>query len=398
MAGALRREHDWDMLRALLMVLGIPYHASMAYNANVLWDIHSPDTSAALTFLSGFLVTFRMPAFFIVAGYFAIMMLDRKPAGAWLANRYLRLGIPFVTSLILLIPPQIVLIHVAEALTGHTQLPSALAEARIEVTHPSAEWIMHLWFLPSLIAYCTMLALARSMSQWSVIRRTMAHLRSWLETRRDVLFLVALALVMVWELTLRATFIELNRLGPGLPAAAARGLDPYLRYLPYFIIGAVLRHEPAMRHAFRMPAGWVMPLAAFLSAVIAAFTRERGVEILDLINSFATGAAAIMASRLLIGYAHHHWNRPNERIDRIVGASFTIYLLHHPIIYALATAFLLVSWPPVVEFVLIGVTAGLLSYGAHRLIRRSPIALFLMNGILPRRKENHTAGVGGTLR
>ena len=73
MAGALRREHDWDMLRALLMVLGIPYHASMAYNANVLWDIHSPDTSAALTFLSGFLVTFRMPAFFIVAGYFAFV-------------------------------------------------------------------------------------------------------------------------------------------------------------------------------------------------------------------------------------------------------------------------------------------------------------------------------------
>lgn len=398
MAGALQREHDWDMLRALLMVLGVPYHASMAYNANVIWDIHSPDTSALLTFLGGILVTFRMPAFFIVAGYFAVMMLDRKPVGAWLANRYQRLGIPFVTSLILLIPPQIILIHLAEAFTGHAQLASALEVAHTEVVHPSAEWIMHLWFLPSLIAYCTMLALVRSMNNWPFIRQAMVQFRIWLESRRDVLFLVVLALVMVWELTLRAAFIELSRLGPGLPSAAARGLDPYLRYLPYFVIGATLRHEPAMRHAFRLPKGWVVPMAACLAAAIAAFTRERGIEILDLVNSFATGAAAVTVSRLLIGYAHHHWNRPNEHIDRIVDASFTIYLLHHPIIYALATAFLLVAWPPMVEFAIIGTTAGLLSYGAHRLIRRNPIALLLFNGVMSRRKENRASGVGGTLR
>ncbi len=393
-----RREHDWDMLRALLMVLGIPYHASMAYNANVPWDIHSPETSALLTYLSGLLVTFRMPAFFIVAGYFAIMVLDRKPVGAWLANRYIRLGVPFITGLILLIPPQIELMHIADALSGRTTLEVALGEARNELTHPGPDWIMHLWFLPTLMVYCTMLAVAFITASHPVMTPVVSRLRRWLEIRRDVLFLVAIALLMVWELTLRAAFIEFNRLGPGLPAAAARGLDPYLRYLPYFVIGVLLRREPAVRHAFRMPNGWIIPAAAFLAASIASFTHYRGIEILELVNAFATGAAALLISRLLIGHAHHHWNRPDVRIDRIVDASFTIYLVHHPIIYALATAFLLVSWPPVIEFTVIATLTALLSYGFHRLIRRSSLALFLFNGIPPRRRNHRAVETGCTLR
>ena len=59
MSAGLAREHQWDSLRAFLMLLGIPYHAAMAYNARVLWDIQSPDKSEILTFLSGVLVSFH---------------------------------------------------------------------------------------------------------------------------------------------------------------------------------------------------------------------------------------------------------------------------------------------------------------------------------------------------
>lgn len=398
MSGNWRREHEWDRLRALLMLLGIPYHAGMAYNLNVLWDIHSPDKSSALTFLTGILVTFRMPAFFIVAGYFAVMMLGRAPGGSWLRNRFVRLGIPFATGFVFLVPPQLFLMHLSEALSLEISMESAMAEAEADLLHPGVDWIMHLWFLPALVAYSTLLALGWRISARPAIMNALARFDAWLERRRDALFLILVALLMVWELVLRAAFIELDRLGPGLPALAARGLDPYLRYLPYFALGALLRRSPAVRHAFRLPQGWVLPAATVLSAAIAAFTRARGVEILDLVNSFATGAAAVMASRLLIGYAHAHWNRPDERVGRLVDASFTIYLLHHPIIYVLAVAFIPLSWPPVIEFLVIGLGAGLLSYGAHRMMRRSPLALFLLNGVMPRVKEKRLEGVGGTFR
>ncbi|MCX8999966.1 acyltransferase family protein [Rhizobiaceae bacterium BDR2-2] len=396
MSGEQRREHGWDMLRALLMLLGIPYHASMTYNTAVLWDIHSPEQSAVLTFLGGVLVTFRMPAFFIVSGYFAAMMLARRPAGPWLKGRYIRLGVPFLTGLLLLAPPQLFFMNLAAGIT-HTvpTMDEALVHARSEILHPGVDWIMHLWFLPALMAYCTAAALCRSVA--GTPAALMDRFRLWLERRRGIVFLAVMAVVMVWEMTLRAAFIELAGFGPGLPALAARGLDPYLRYLPYFALGALLRREPAVRHAFALPHGWVLPAATVLTAVIASLTRA-GSGIFDLVNILSSAAAALMTSRLLIGYAHHHWNRPNRHVDRIVDASFTIYLLHHPIIYALATGFLLVAWPPTVEFLLTVAATGLLSYGAHRLIRRSRTALFLMNGIVPRNTTPRPETCGGTLR
>lgn len=63
-------EHYWDPLRALLMLLGIPYHASLLYSYALPWDIKDFETSTLLTALGAGLVTFRMPAFFWSPGIF----------------------------------------------------------------------------------------------------------------------------------------------------------------------------------------------------------------------------------------------------------------------------------------------------------------------------------------
>ncbi len=115
MSAVTAREHHWDSLRAFLMLLGIPYHAAMVYHSRILWDVQSPDKSELLTFVSGVLVSFRMPAFFIVAGYFAAMMLEKRPAAEWLQGRLIRLGIPFLTGLVLLAPLQVALIDLNSA-------------------------------------------------------------------------------------------------------------------------------------------------------------------------------------------------------------------------------------------------------------------------------------------
>ena len=62
-------------------------------------------------------------------------------------------------------------------------------------------------------------------------------------------------------------------------------------------------------------------------------------------------------------------------------ASFTIYLFHHPLIYVLGTLFILISLPPLVEFTIIVAATTITAYSLHQAIRRSPLALFLFNGI-----------------
>ena len=362
----------------------------MAYNTRVLWDIQSPDKSEFLTFVSGVFVTFRMPAFFIVAGYFAAMMLERRPPAVWLRSRLTRLGIPFLTGLALLAPLQVVLIDLNEAVTGAMPMATALGRAARDVTRPDFGWIMHLWFLPALLAYSVLLVLLQPWMRQGPIAGGLAALRGHCAARPHAALAILLLLIATWEMMVYLSHQAMLASDGTLPYLLAHGIDPYLRYLPFFLIGVALRGAPDIRTVFVWQKGWALPTLAGITAISASLLRGRTTTDLEIAYNAVDGAAALLASFVVIGIARRFWNRADPRIDRIVDASFSIYLLHHPIIYALSTLFLLTPWPPVAEFALVCLATSVLSYAAHRLIRRSPLALFLFNGVSMPRKPRDT--------
>lgn len=386
MSAGPAREHHWDSLRAFLMILGIPYHAAMVYNARVLWDIRSPDQSEALTFLSGLLVTFRMPAFFIVAGYFAALMLERRTPGDWLRGRFTRLGIPFLTALVLVAPVQVALIDLNAGFSSAVAMTTALHHAGQDVTHPNFSWIAHLWFLPALLAYSLLLVLllrqARTLHFAAFLTR--AHAFCLANARLALLLLVLL--ISAWEVVVYLSHKGLLGSEGFLPYLIGHGVDPYLRYLPFFFVGVALRSAPGIRGTLVWQRGWALPAFGIAAAVLASLLRGRETAALAIAHNAVDAAAALVLSLVLIGIAERFWNRPDPRVERIVDASFSIYLLHHPLIIGLSTPFFLVGWPPILEFLLVCLGTFLLSYGIHRLIRRSPLALFLFNGVAMHRK------------
>ena len=381
MSAMTAREHQWDWLRAFLMLLGIPYHAAMAYNARVLWDIQSPEKSEILTFLSGVLVTFRMPAFFMVAGYFAAMMLERREPAPWLRGRIIRLGIPFLTGLVLLAPIQIAVIDLESALLGASSMSTALDQVGRDLVHPGANWVMHLWFLPALLAYSGILVLLTAGRRFERVCRVIKQTEGNWRTRPRLALVFLIIATATWEVMIHLAHQDMLTRQGALPYLLAHGIDPYLRYLPFFLIGTVLRASPDIRQALVWTKGYGLPAFGVAAAILAAALRGAEASDWGIAYNALDGAAAILLSLFLIGIAERFWNRPEPRIDRIVDASFSIYLLHHPIIYALAALFILAEWPPVVEFLLICLTTFFLSFGLHRLIRRSPLALFLFNGV-----------------
>ncbi len=401
MSAAPGREHHWDSLRAILMLLGIPYHAAMAYNMRVLWDVQSLEKSEVLTFLSGFLVTFRMPAFFMVAGYFAAMLLARRPPLEWLRGRFVRLGVPFLTGLVLLAPPQLFFIDLKDAVNGLTTMPQAMDRAVHDVTHPGFGWIMHLWFLPALLAYSTLIALALAFFQAKGFSPRLRSAGEALSRHRVFVLPAVLVFAMLWEIAIALSHTHFLAMPSGLAFLLAHGVDPYLRYLPFFLLGILLRAVPDLRPSLIWQGGWILPVIAAISATAASLLRGRDGLDLEILYNAADAIAAILMSAILIGCALRYWNRPNISVDRIVDASFTIYLLHHPLIYALVTLFLLVAWPPVLEFAVVCLATLALSYGAHRILRKSRLALFLFNGVPMRQAPASNAPpapVQGTLR
>src|SRR5690606_974443 len=88
-------------------------------------------------------------AFFLVAGYFAALLLARRPPGEWLRGRFRRLGVPLLASLVTLIP----LLNIACELSNF-QLAEALASWRHNATTSGGYWVRHLWFLIVLLYCC----------------------------------------------------------------------------------------------------------------------------------------------------------------------------------------------------------------------------------------------------
>ncbi|MDO3443818.1 acyltransferase family protein [Agrobacterium sp. V1] len=379
-------EHYWDPLRALLMLLGIPYHASLLYSHALPWDIKDFETSPVLTALGAALVTFRMPAFFLVAGYFSAMVIGKKGKAPWLRQRFLRLGLPFIVAVLILGPLQLFLLQLAGIAKG-TISADQLMQSLPGLLRPSEQWIMHLWFLPALIAYSVLLAGLLFLAE----RPPLAYAGDWFaraRTRYPALFFLALcAFPVLWELAVYLSGLLAGKTGNGLFILYERASDPYARYLPFFLIGALLNRDRVLFHRFRQTGP--------LTGIIAFVTIANAVT-LRLQNPFSSSAmlvlvstiAAVAASRLLIDLACRYFDRPSRIAGRMTDASFTIYLFHHPLIYAFGTLFILISLPPILEFTIIVAATTFTAYLLHQVIRRSPLALFLLNGTRKPRVPN----------
>ncbi|WP_081626678.1 acyltransferase family protein [Agrobacterium sp. 10MFCol1.1] len=382
-------EHYWDPLRALLMLLGIPYHASLLYSYALPWDIKDFETSPVLTALGAALVTFRMPSFFLVAGYFSTMVIGRKGKMPWLRQRFLRLGVPFIVAVLLLGPSQLFLLKLAGIAKGDIPADRLLANLP-DLLLPGEQWIMHLWFLPALIAYSGLLAGLLFLSG----RPPLAYARDWFGRMRGqypaAFFAALCAFPVLWELTVYGSGLLAGKNENSLLVLYERASDPYARYVPFFLIGALLHRDRALFHRFRQT-GILTGVIAFAGIAAAVMLRLEYPFSNSALLVLVSTIAAVTASRLLIDIACRFFDRPSRLARRMTDASFTIYLFHHPLIYAFGTLFILISLPPILEFAIIVIATAITAYLLHQAIRRSPLALFLLNGI---RKPRQVANIG----
>lgn len=170
------RYHYMDNLRAYALILGVFFHASMAYmpmleNTYVLSD---PDKSEFLQSLALFSHLFRMPLFMLVAGFFAHYLFVKRQAGGFLKNRSIRVLLPLLVFFPILIAAVIAIIYLAtSSVTNKAPMLVFLMEnfAPGSNAEPPPMSSMHLWFLFNLMVfYATAMIWIRfsplNLSQW----------------------------------------------------------------------------------------------------------------------------------------------------------------------------------------------------------------------------------------
>lgn len=365
------------------MLLGIPYHSALAFQMGG-WIVATHHHSPVLDYVAEAIHLFRMPAFFMVAGYFAALSLTKYPPGGWFRARLTRLGIPFLASLITIIP----LLNIGCELSNFAPADALESWRHLSLTS-GGYWVRHLWFIIVLLYLCGATALATRV--WPRLRAAALpeHIDRWTARRP----LAALLLLGVAVGLFEAVTIELfysAGLNTTLPQEILR-LDDLLGALPWFGLGLALQRGPRARAAMGERRASVAVLAVAATALALALYGHSWPPLYRFVGTIA----AMLVTQVILSVARQSFDRPSPVTDRLVRGSFVVYLFHVPVIVWLALIADGIGLPPAIGFVVVSTATLATTLAMAALVERSPVLSLLYSGTRsvarPRRRESMTA-------
>jgi len=423
------RYHYMDNLRALAMLTGVVFHAALAYSPIMaeVWLTADKHNSAVVDWVVWFSHMFRMPLFFLIAGFFAHYMVLRRGSWGFLKNRLLRIALPFVIFLPLVLSSIVALSYAAYhqqkihtplleyvVLTLEESVDKSPEEQRVASTAvvaatdqqsavsppippkaPILELLeksldrssdsnvelttSHLWFLFNLMLFCVSVALL-SLVNFSKVGE-------WKIFKSPLFFLGVFPLFLVPSLASRMR-----------PTPAPENITPEIWSFGFFgaffllgwlffknqqWIGHLKRHWKWMLAVIIVgyPVYLLMlPNPILLDVVTATRDGPREVSMVDIgcgvLAAYVDCYTTLLS--LLLGYLF--LDRANTVLRYIADSSYWIYLIHLPLTFALQFYFYDLNWPVAVELLIISSLVfliGMMTYAT--LVRRTPIG-WMLNG------------------
>ena len=328
------RYHAMDALRAAMMLLGIFLHASLAYTTLPNGRYKDASTHVSLDVLVVFIHTFRMPVFFMLAGFFGSRLYERRGLGGMAKNRLKRILIPLLAAWIIVSPLTHAGYVFARAVKESASLASGLAAIhRMDMLKPGE--IYHLWFLCDLLLfYPLILGLNWAIRRIGPERRNglSSFFRRVLQSpwRLGVLFVLTLLALVP------APLAPIGHLS--VKQALLLQAAPFL----FFAFGWLLYLHTDLLPTFRRRPWWKIGLALPLVPLSYVATRQTLAAgagegtLAHLVASSADGAIVCLLMFGLTGVFLRYLDRPLGWVRYLSDASYWLYLVHYPLVLWIA--------------------------------------------------------------
>lgn len=166
---AAERIHYLDNVRALAMLLGLVFHGGLTYAwpSQNIWLVADWSGDRVIDGLIWFLHIFRMATFFLIAGYFGKLLVERRGVRGFLWNRFLRVVCPF-----LLFFPFLLAAYIAAVIIAYMPAPELLPPimAQNKASPPPEQGLntMHMWFLYYLMIFSAIAAICANVKSKTV--------------------------------------------------------------------------------------------------------------------------------------------------------------------------------------------------------------------------------------
>jgi len=342
------RLYALDSLRALMLLLGIVLHTVLSYSslggAGAWPFVDYEGTTKYADHAYYFIHSYRMPVFFILAGFFSALLFTRRGPIGLTINRVLRIGIPFVLGLLILYP----LVYLSFSFSGKAASESissnnitSIIEAGKYVIRATAlndlfppKNTGHLWFLYYLLFFYILIIPIGLLNK--------GIKKSWLTISCNLFQIVIKnPLLRIIVLTLCTSYL-LHRAGGGaLRTSTNFSLDKsvFLIYFFFFGFGWLLFYSKEILFEFKNYA-WAQTIIGFILYLFISLWLVPNVvggnyEFLKY-NYFSISIVASILVWLmffgLTGIFLRYLDYNSKYVRYIVDASYWLYLIHLPIV------------------------------------------------------------------
>ena len=370
---AATRIHYMDNLRALAMLAGVVFHAALAYSPLMrpFWPPADAVGSLPVDALAWFLHLFRMPLFFVVAGFFAALLVDRRGLSGLFRSRCLHVLLP----LLLFLPPVLASLHwltgQAAITTAHPSPALAWLRGYIEL-HDAMPFVpgwVHLWFLFYLMLF-TVLA-------WVASALELGRLGDGLAVLPPIVLPAALPMLLAPALA-----------WAGVPWPAPESFLPSLWALAffgaYFALGYQAFRRPALLERLRPQSSWLLGGAVAAYAVLfwstGGFANAQPSPLRQFLHAALQAYAGCWMTLWCLLAARRWLDGRSAAMRWLADASYWVYLVHLPVLFAIQYRLLDLPMPWTARFALSTVSTLALSFASYQWLVRHTLVGRLLNG------------------
>lgn len=384
LAAQPERLHGLDALRGGALLLGVVLHASLGYLPTAIWLFPDAQTSPIASIVFYAIHLFRMTTFFLIAGLFAHLMLDRRGTWGFIRDRLSRIAAPFATFWWVVFPAVIAVIVWKAAIDNGGSIPEGPPPPPLTLaTFP----LLHLWFLWVLLilyaAFLLLRACLAPLDRQGAVGRLADRLAGGVVGPWTPALLAAPLALALWLTPDWIPFFGIPTPDKGfLPNSAAMiafgsafGLGVLLdrrrdllarveRLWPLFLVVALGTGAGAL-----VLAGGPVPS---LTPVVDPGVKAPAAALCALAVFTSTMAVTALSLRFLSGLS------PVRRY--LADASYWVYLVHLPLVMAGQVLVLAAPWPWFVKLGAVVASVTAISLLSYELLVRHTFLGRLLNG------------------
>ncbi|RYY28182.1 MAG: hypothetical protein EOP41_03220, partial [Sphingobacteriaceae bacterium] len=321
------RVYALDALRGIMMLLGLVIHTGLTYGKSdyqTVWPLKDPNNSIVFDILVAYIHMFRMPVFFVVAGYFAALLFYKKGPIAMLVNRFKRILLPFLAAVLIVYPLVVMSFTFSAAVFASVKNPFSEAWNVLVTGRFLPFNIVHLWFLYFLAMYNVVGWLLATIFQKSTaftvtFKKVFIYIiqNAWL---RIVCMATLIFGCLYW---MNTTFILTN---------ADWKIDPstFVIYLIFFETGwMIYKTNTLMKLTGHPILQLIVATLLYLFLIFMPWPKaawEFPVKI--LIAASCTSLFIFGLVALFLRYFNHY----SKRMSYLMDASYWVYIIHLPIV------------------------------------------------------------------